>query len=85
MKIEIRNAEIERLPLSPLGERVDRTGVILSRGGPGEGVAHLLQASVTNCSATPRVSIFQYQISIPEVSNGRTGSNRTFAGKGTAR
>jgi hypothetical protein len=25
--------------LSPLGERVDRTGVFFSRGGPGEGVA----------------------------------------------
>ena len=29
----------ERRPLSPLGERVDRTGVFSSRGGPGEGVA----------------------------------------------
>ena len=26
------------LPLSPLGERVDRTGGFFSRGGPGEGV-----------------------------------------------
>ena len=25
-------------PLSPLGERVARTGVFFSRGGPGEGV-----------------------------------------------
>jgi hypothetical protein len=27
--------------LSPLGERVDRTGAVFSRGGPGEGVMSL--------------------------------------------
>ena len=29
------------MTLSPLGERVDRTGVFFSRGGPGEGVPSL--------------------------------------------
>ena len=33
--------EFVHFPLSPLGERVDRTGVFFSRGGPGEGVASL--------------------------------------------
>jgi hypothetical protein len=34
--------------LSPLGERVDRTGVFFCRGGPGEGVAYLCGAKFEN-------------------------------------